>query len=81
MAEYVSDAFLVSVLMPRDDRAAHRERFAVGCSTREEAENRIRELYPSEANIRVFAVALSHCEAEGLKLTAGEYRLHRAIAS
>jgi hypothetical protein len=81
MAEYVNQAFLVSVLMPLDDRAAHRERFDVGCSTREEAEKRIRGLYPTGANIRVFAVALSHCEAEGLKLAAGEYRLHRTTAA
>jgi hypothetical protein len=74
MPQYVDEAFVVLVHIPVDDGAPHRENYVVGCSTREEAEARIKSLYPSEPNITLFASPLSATETEGLKLMAGEFR-------
>jgi hypothetical protein len=74
MSPYVSRAFVVLVHIPVENGLPERESFVVGCSTREEAEVKIRSLYPSEQDIRLFALALSATETEGLDLRAGEIR-------
>jgi hypothetical protein len=74
MSQYVSKAFMVLVHVSVENGLPQRESFVVGCSTREEAEAKIRSLYPSEQDIRLFALALSATETEGLDLTAGEIR-------
>ena len=74
MSEYVSKAFVVLVDVTVENGLSHRESFVIGCPTRDEAEARIRSLYPSEQNVRVFALALSTLEAETLELSEGEIR-------
>jgi hypothetical protein len=74
MPQYVDEAFVVLIHIPVDNGAPQRESYVVGCSTRKEAEAKIRSLYPSESNIRLFASRLTANETKGLKLTAGEFR-------
>ena len=74
MSQHVSKAFVVLAHIPIENGLPERERFVIGCSTREEAETRIRSLYPSQQNIRVFALALSARETEGLELSEREIR-------
>jgi len=74
MAEYADRAFTVLVHIPVDDGAPQRETYVIGCSSREEAEARIRHLYPHEPDIKLLASPLSVAEAEDLQLTAGEIR-------
>lgn len=74
MLEYVDEAFTVLVHIPVEGGAPQREAYVVGSSTREEAESRIRALYPSEPNIRLIATPLSAAETKGLKLMKGEFR-------
>lgn len=75
MAEHVPDAFVVLVHIPVENGAPQRETYLIGCSTREEAESRIKDLYPSEPNIRVFASPLAVSETETLKLAPNEIRV------
>jgi hypothetical protein len=73
MPEYVDEAFTVLVHI-HGGGAPQRETYVVGCPTREEAEARIRGLYPMEADVKVFATQLSANETKGQKLMAGEFR-------
>jgi hypothetical protein len=45
MSQYLSKAFVVLVHIPIDTGLPERESFVVACSTREEAEAKIRSLY------------------------------------
>jgi hypothetical protein len=74
MPQYVGEAFVVLVHIPLDNGETQRESYVIGCSTREEAEAVIGDLYPSERNIKLFASPLTATEIEGLKLMAGEFR-------
>ena len=74
MAQYVNEAFVVLVHVLLDGGETHRERYVIACSTREEAEARIGDLYASEPNVKLFASALSASETEELKLMPGEFR-------
>jgi hypothetical protein len=74
MSQYVSKAFVVLVHIPVEKGLPQRESFVVGCSTREEAEAKVRSLYPPQLDIGLFALALSATETERLDLTAGEIR-------
>jgi hypothetical protein len=74
MPEFVDEAFTVLVHIPVDGGAPQRETYVIGCPTREEAETRIRGLYPTELEVRVFATPLCASETKGQKLMAGEYR-------
>ena len=74
MPQYVDEAFVVLVHIPLDNGETQRESYVIGCSTREEAEAVIGDLYPSERNVKLFASPLTATEMEGLKLMAGEFR-------
>jgi hypothetical protein len=74
MPQHVGEAFVVLVHTPLDNGETQRESYVIGCSTREEAEAVIGDLYPSERNIKLFASPLTATEIEGLKLMAGEFR-------
>jgi hypothetical protein len=74
MTEYADQAFTVLVHIPVDNGASEREIYVIGCSSREEAEARIRHLHPYEPDIKVLASPLSAAEAEDLQLTVGEIR-------
>jgi len=53
MPEYVDEAFTVLVHIHGSGGAPGRETYVVGCPTREEAEARIRGLYPLELEVKV----------------------------
>ena len=74
MPEYVDEAFKVMVHIHGSGGARQRETYVVGCPTREEAEAKIRGLYPIEVDAKVFAIALSAIETEGQRLMPGEFR-------
>jgi hypothetical protein len=74
MSQYVSKAFVVLVHIAVENGLPERESFVVGCSTREEAEAKIRSLYPPERDIGLFALALSSLETQALELSEGEIR-------
>jgi hypothetical protein len=74
MTEYADQAFTVLVHIPVDNGAPQRETYVIGCSSREEAEARVRHLYPYEPDITLFASPLSEADAEDLQLTVGEIR-------
>ena len=74
MLEYVDEAFKVLVHIHGSGGAPLRETYVVGCPTREEAEAKIRGLYPMEVDAKVFATALSVSETKEQKLMAGEFR-------
>jgi hypothetical protein len=74
MSQYVSTAFVVLVHFPIEKGLPQRESFVVACSTREEAEAKIRSLYSCDLNISLFALALSATETERLHLPPGEFR-------
>ncbi|WP_074830419.1 MULTISPECIES: hypothetical protein [Bradyrhizobium] len=74
MPEYVDEAFTVLVHIHGSGESPMRETYVVGCPTREEAEARIRGLYPTELEVRVFATPLSVSETKEQKLMAGEFR-------
>jgi hypothetical protein len=74
MPEYVDEAFTVLVHIHGGGGAPKRETYVVGCAMREEAEARIKGLYPLELEVRVFATPLSASETKDQKLMAGEFR-------
>jgi hypothetical protein len=75
MPDYVEKAFTVLVHVPVPEGGAPlRETYVVGCATREEAETRIKNLFPEVLDVGVFATPLSTAEAKSQKLMAGEYR-------
>jgi hypothetical protein len=75
MSEYVDEAFTVLVHIPViGGGPPQRESYVVGCPTREEAEAKVRGLFPRELEVRVIATALSVTEAKAQKLSAGEFR-------
>lgn len=75
MPDYVEEAFTVLVHVPVPEGGAPlRETYVVGCATREEAETRIKNLFPDVLDVRAFATPLSTAEAKSQKLMAGEYR-------
>jgi hypothetical protein len=74
MPEYVDEAFVVLVHVLLDSGERQRERYVIGCPTREEAEAKIRDLHPPESHIKLFALPLSAAETKALNLTAYEFR-------
>ena len=74
MPQYVDEAFVVLVHILLDSGETQRERYVIGCPTREEAEAKIRDLHPPESHIKLFALPLSATETKGLNLTADEFR-------
>ena len=75
MPVYVEEAFTVLVHIPVPEGGDPlRETYVIGCSTREEAEIRIKNLFPEVLDVRVFATPLSTTETKAQKLMWGEYR-------
>jgi hypothetical protein len=52
----------------------YRDVYLVGCTTYEEAEASIKDLYPSEPNIRLYVSPLRGGDRKGLKLAPNEVR-------
>ncbi len=49
------EGFVVLVHIPVGSGLPYQDTYIVGCSTHEEAEAKIKNLYPSEPNIRLYA--------------------------
>jgi hypothetical protein len=52
----------------------YREVYLVGCSTSDEAEARIKGLYPSELDIRLYVSPLHASDTKGFRLARNEVR-------
>jgi hypothetical protein len=69
------EGFVVLVHIPiGGTMAPYRDVYLVGCSTRGEAEDRIKALYPSEPNLIMYASPLQTGAAVSLRLARNEVR-------
>jgi len=59
---------------PGWQRFAIHDTYLVGCPTQEEAEARIKRLYPSEPNIKLYVSPLRGGDTKALKLARNEVR-------
>jgi hypothetical protein len=81
-------AMILSRNVPEDDGAfvvlvhitvggglsPYRDAYLVGCATHEEAEAKVRDLYPTEPNLALYVSPLRVGDAKGLKLARNEVR-------
>jgi hypothetical protein len=69
------DGFVVLVHIPMGrPMAPYRDVYLVGSSTSDEAEARIKDLYPSEPNLMIYASPLQISAAKNLRLARNEVR-------
>jgi hypothetical protein len=69
------EGFVVLVHIPTGGGLLpYRDVYIVGCSTRDEAEARIRGLYPSEPDIRLYVSPLCTSDTKSLRLARNEVR-------
>jgi hypothetical protein len=68
------EGFVVLVHVPVGSGLPYQDAYLVGCSTHEEAEAKIKELYPSEPNIRLYVSRLRAGDRKDLKLARNEVR-------
>jgi hypothetical protein len=69
------EGFVVLVHIPLGDGLVpYRNVYLVGCSTCEEAEASIKDLYPAEPNIRLLVSPLRRGDMKGLKMEPNEVR-------
>jgi hypothetical protein len=67
--------FVVLVHVPDGSGLTYHDAYLVGCSTPEEAEGKIRDLYyPSEPNVRLYVSPLGVGDTKDLKLAPNEVR-------
>lgn len=71
MTQNVDEGFVGLVHIPVGG-SPYRDAYLVGGSTHEEAEAKVKELYPSEANIRLFVSLLRGDDTKGLELPSKE---------
>lgn len=74
MTQNVDGGFVVLVHIPLGDGSPYRDAYLVGGSTHEEAEAKVKDLYPGEANIRVYVSPLRADDAKGLELASHDVR-------
>jgi hypothetical protein len=73
--EQAEEGFVVLVHIPTDGGLLpYRDVYLVGCSTHEEAETKIKELYSSERNLTLYVSPLRFADAKDLRLTRNEVR-------
>jgi hypothetical protein len=68
------DGFVVLVNIPFDSDSPYRDAYLVGCSSHQEAEAKVKDLYPGEPDIRLYVSALRPEDARSLKLASNEVR-------
>jgi hypothetical protein len=73
-AQNIDEGFVVLVHIPVGSGLPYHDTYLVGCSTHEEAEAKIKELYPSEPNIRLYVSPLCVGDTKDLKLARNEVR-------
>ena len=74
MTQNVDEGFVVLVHIPLGDGSPYQDAYLVGCSTHEEAEAKVKELYPGEANIRLYVSLLRGDDTKGLELASNDVR-------
>lgn len=74
MTQNVDEGFVVLVHIPLGAGSPYRDAYLVGGSTHEDAEAKIKDLYPGEANIRLYVSLLRGDDTKGLELTSNEVR-------
>ena len=79
MQQNTDDGFVVLVHLPVGRGLPYQDTYLVGCSTREEAEAKIKGLYPSEPNIRLYVSALHVRDTKDLKLARNEVREWQSV--
>ena len=70
----IDEGFVVLVHVPVGSGLPYQGTYLVGCSTHEEAEAKIKELYPSEPNLRLYVLPLRVDDTKDLKLARNEVR-------
>jgi hypothetical protein len=73
-ARNVDEGFVVLVRVQDDSDLPYHDAYLVGCSTPEEAEGKIRDLYPSEPDVRLYVSPLCVGDTKDLKLARNEVR-------
>jgi hypothetical protein len=73
-ARNIDEGFVVLVHVPDGSGLPYRDAYLVGCSTPEEAEGKIRDLYPSEPDVRLYVSPLCVGDTKDLKLARNEVR-------
>jgi hypothetical protein len=73
-AQSIDEGFVVLVHIPVGGGLPYQDTYLVGCSTQEEAEAKIRDLYPTEPNIRLYVSPLRIGDTHDLKLAPNEVR-------
>ena len=73
-AQNIDEGFVVLVHVPVGAGLPYQDTYLVGCSTYEEAEAKIKDLYPSEPNIRLYVSPLRVGDTKDLKLARNEVR-------
>jgi hypothetical protein len=73
-ARNIDEGFVVLVHIPDGSGLPYHDAYLVGCSTPEEAEGKIRDLYPSEPNVRLYVSPLCVGDTNDLKLAPNEVR-------
>lgn len=73
-ARNVDEGFVVLVHVSDGSDLPYHDAYLVGCSTPEEAEGKIRDLYPSEPDVRLYVSPLCVGDTKDLKLARNEVR-------
>ena len=73
-AQKIDEGFVVLVDIPVEGGLPYHDTYLVGCPTQEEAEARIKDLYPSEPNIKLYVSPLRVGDTKDLKLARNEVR-------
>jgi hypothetical protein len=70
----IDEGFVVLVHIPVGSGLPYQDTYLVGCSTHEEAAAKIKGLYPSELNIKLYVSPLRVGDTKDLKLARNEVR-------
>jgi hypothetical protein len=73
-AQDLDEGFVVLVNISVGSGLPYHDTYLVGCSTHEEAEAKIKDLYPSEPNIKLYVSPLRVVDTKDLKLARNEVR-------
>jgi hypothetical protein len=73
-AHNIDKGFVVLVHIAVGSDSPYQDTYLVGCSTHEEAEAKIKELYSSEPNIKLYVAPLCVGDRKDLRLARNEVR-------
>ena len=73
-AQNIDEGFVVLVHIPDGGDLPYQDTHLVACSTHEEAEAKIKDLYPSEPNLKLYVSPLRVGDTKDLKFARNEVR-------